>query len=447
MGLPSDNIIAEYDQRKIIGRNLVDFIDSLPVDIKQDARYLSKFVVGAGYGLFDYSLNAIWNEVVLVLRKKAVAYGIDIFFDAAVGGSKNRDFYQGEDDLPSLKDVVLLDTCRKLELIPDTTYKKLRHMLDMRNDVGISHPTDYAINAFELLGWLETCVQVLNDQPTEAALQVQAFVHNLKTKSDLIDSATKSTIEARINELPTHLCGNLLRTVFGIFVSTETDPAVRKNISLIGPAIWAACKSEPKYKLGIVLEGYKSNLHQDKYSLGAQFFEIVGGNSFRSETERSVILNEALEELYEKHNAWDNFHHETPVARKIASFVPDQASIPINVADELFKTVLMCRIGNGVNYNGGVSPGGKASYDHVLSLAGDKFAHLVVKAMRGHQLQNRLYNATCRTQARHALVEVRKNIINARLAECFDYLIDKIEADRTALNSKDFEELSAAYFA
>lgn len=112
MGLPSENIIAEFSQRKIIGSNLVDFINGLPADIKANARYLSKFVVGAGNGLFDYSLNAIWNEVVIVLRRKAVVYGIDIFFDAAVGGSKNRDFYQNEDDLSSLKDVVLLDTSR-----------------------------------------------------------------------------------------------------------------------------------------------------------------------------------------------------------------------------------------------------------------------------------------------------------------------------------------------
>jgi hypothetical protein len=143
VGLPSDNIIAAQSERAIIGENLPGYIRSLSPEIKRDARYLSKFVVGAGIGLFDYSLNAIWNEVVIDLRKKAVSYGLDIFFDAAVGGGRNRDFYQSEDDLGSLKDSVLLDSCRKLELISDTTYKKLKHILDMRNDIGISHPTNY----------------------------------------------------------------------------------------------------------------------------------------------------------------------------------------------------------------------------------------------------------------------------------------------------------------
>ena len=101
MGLPSENIIADIGQRKIIGDNIHGIIASLPYKTKKDARYLSKFVVGAGFGLFDYSLNAAWNEVVINLRRKAAVYELDIFFDAAVGGSKAREYYLSEDDLYS----------------------------------------------------------------------------------------------------------------------------------------------------------------------------------------------------------------------------------------------------------------------------------------------------------------------------------------------------------
>jgi len=210
MGLPSDNIIADQAERKTIGDNLDGLIRDLPDEIKKDARYLSKFVIGAGVGLFDYSLNAVWNEVVINLRKKAAIYGLDIFFDSAVGGSKAREYYKTEEDLASIKDSVLLDTCRKLELISDTTYKKLKHILDMRNDIGISHPTNYAINAFELLGWLKTCIsEVLNDNPTEAALKVQAFLQNLRMKTDALDSTTQQSIAKNFAELPSHLCDSL----------------------------------------------------------------------------------------------------------------------------------------------------------------------------------------------------------------------------------------------
>jgi hypothetical protein len=41
--------------------------------LKKDARYLSKFIAGSAVGLFDASLNFVWNEVVLSLRKKVVS--------------------------------------------------------------------------------------------------------------------------------------------------------------------------------------------------------------------------------------------------------------------------------------------------------------------------------------------------------------------------------------
>tara|TARA_R110002110_G_scaffold60184_16_gene169742 strand:- start:184 stop:1614 length:1431 start_codon:yes stop_codon:yes gene_type:complete len=446
MGLPSDNIIATADQRKLIGDNLESVISSLPIEAKQDARYLSKFVIGAGFGLFDYSLNAVWNEVVINLRKKAVAYGLEIFFDSAVGGSKAREFYTKEEHLASIKDSVLLDTSRKLELISDTTYKKLKHILDMRNDIGISHPTTYTINAFELLGWLQTCVsEVLNDNPTEAALQVQSFISNLRNQTLPLENAALQGIIARFTELPSHLCGSLLRTVFGIYVADETDPAVRKNISLFAPALWGTCKDEAKYKLGVVLEGYNVNLYKEKHQRGEQFFNVVQGNQFRSQSERVVIVDELITELRDKHNGWDNFHNEPPVAAQLYSYNPDQGSILDNLAQRLFKTVLMCRIGNGVNYNTGVSPGGMVYYNAILALAGDKYAPHVMASLPDFEIRNRLGNANCRNHAKAALTIVRANVINGRLLECLDYLLSNIDTDIACVSSTEFKKLSEGY--
>lgn len=446
VGLPSENIIADQHQRRVIGDNLDNIIRNLPADTKKDARYLSKFVIGAGFGLFDYSLNAVWNEVVINLRRKATVYGLDIFFDAAVGGSKAREYYTTEDDLASIKDSVLLDTCRKLELISDTTYKKLKHILDMRNDIGISHPNNYAINAFELLGWLQTCVsEVLNDNPTEAALQVQSFISNLRKQTVPLENAAVQGIANRIAQLPSHLCGSLLRTLFGIYVAGDTDPTVRKNISLIAPALWAACKDDAKYKLGIVLEGYNVNLYQEKHALGEQFFAGVGGNPYRSQSERVIIVDELITELRDKHNGWDNFHHEPPVVAQLYSYNPEQGSILENLAQRLFKTVLMCRVGNGVNYNEGVSPGGKRYYDAILALAGDKYTPHVMASLSDFEIRNRLGNATCRKHAKAALTIVKANVINQRLLECLDYLLANIDADQKCVSSSEFRKLSTGY--
>jgi hypothetical protein len=447
IGLPHDNIIAAQDQRAIIGQNLPGYIQSLAPQVKQGARYLSKFVVGAGIGLFDYSLNAIWNEVVLDLHKKAIAYGLDIFYDAAIGG-KAREFYQSEDDLRSVKDAVLLDTCRKLELISDTTHKKLKHILDMRNDIGISHPTNYTINAFELLGWLQTCIQdVLNDRPTEAALQVQAFIQNLKTYTQPLDPANVASIASKIGALASHHCGNVLRTMFGIYVSPDTDPQVRKNISLLAVSVWKSSSDETKYRLGLTLEGYNTNLYQEKYQLGEQFFQSVGGNAFRSNSERAIIVDGLLDQLLEKHQGWDNFHHEAPVADSISSYINGQQDILPNFAPKFVKVVLMCRIGRGLSYCDGVSPRGRTYYDRLIGLLGDQLAPLALAALTQYEVQAKLEREIARQQACLALTQLKAGVVNQRLVECIDFLIANLPANGKVVFDSRFKALSAGYIA
>lgn len=445
MGLPHDNIITAQDQRLIIGNNLPAYIAGLPANVKQDARYLSKFVVGAGFGLFDYSLNAIWNEVVLDLHKKVIAYGLDIFYDAAVGG-KAREFYQVEDDLRSIKDAVLLDTCRKLELISETTHKKLKHILDMRNDIGISHPTNYTINAFELLGWLTTCIQdVLNDRPTPAALQVQAFIQNLKKHTQPLDTANVANIANKINELASHHCGNILRTMFGIYVAQDTDPQVRKNIALLAVSVWAASSDQAKYALGLTLEGYNTNLYQDKYVLGEQFFQAVHGNSFRSNAERSIIVDALIDELLAKHNGWDNFHHEGPAADAVMSFINGQQDLLPNFAFKLVKVFLLCRIGRGIPYNDGVSPRGRLYYDRLLTLLGDQYAAMALAALSHYEIQNQLEKVICRQQAVAALQVLKTTVVNARLIEAIDFLLTHLPANGKAVFDARFKTLTTGY--
>jgi hypothetical protein len=125
--------------------------------------------------------------------------------------------------------------------------------------------------------------------------------------------------------------------------------------------------------------------------------------------------------------------------------VPDQNSIFDNLAMRLFKVVMMCRIGRGVTYNGGVSPTGRRYYDSILSIAGDKFAPHVMASLSDFEIRAKLSRDLCRKHSKDSLILVKANVINARLIECLDYLIANIEGNSSCVNSAEFRKLSSGY--
>jgi hypothetical protein len=180
-----------------------------------------------------------------------------------------------------------------------------------------------------------------------------------------------------------------------------------------------------------------------KYFEGEQFFQFVSGNPYRSPHERALIVDDLLDRLLAKHNGWDNFHHEAPVADSLASYISGQSDILPSYAEKLVKVVLMCRIGRGVSYCDGVSPRGKMYYDNLLTLLGDKYSHFAITALTHYEIQQKLESSLCRTQASLALDVIKQNIVNERLSECLDYLISRIEKNSRCVLNSDFKKLSA----
>ncbi|MBY0355323.1 MAG: hypothetical protein K2Q12_06280, partial [Rickettsiales bacterium] len=140
-----------------------------------------------------------------------------------------------------------------------------------------------------------------------------------------------------------------------------------------------------------------------------------------------------------------NFHHEPPVVANICSFIPDQSSIFPNLAERLFKTILISRIGRGITYCQGVSPRAKPYYDSILRMAGDQYTPMILALLTHYEIQSLLSRSICRTQAKEALEMVKQNVINERLLECLNYLIAKIEESQSCTNSAEFRKLSAQY--
>lgn len=445
-GLPTENIIASTDERRIVGENLPAFLNALSQDEKRDARYLSKFIGSTAIGLFDAALNYVWNEVVHNLRKKAVVYGVDLFFDAAVGGSA-RASYSNEDDLPGLKDIVLLDTCRKLELISDVVYIKLAHILTMRNEVAASHPNVEKIGGFELLGWLQTCVRdVLQDQPSESAIRIKALVANLRASQNLLDAQTVSRFATEVNNLSLPHVKNLVLTIFGLYCAPDTSSVLRGNILKLAPHIWTHAPDNIKYRIGIIIDGYRTNLQNDRLALGLDFLKAVDGLRYETIPARTVALTTLTTRLGQVHTEYDNFWHEPPIMAEILRYFGTVDDIPGEVLPHLTKLVLRCRLGRGLSYRNGVSPAGAPLYDRYLGILNDAgVVHAIVSLFVDPTLNASLRNPICQQHLAAVLSILSARAISDRLRSVIDYLRADVKSAWSASTRKDFRELASPY--
>lgn len=440
--LPTENIIASPQERNLIMDALPKFILSLPEENRKDARYLSKFIAGAAVGLFDASLNFVWNEVVINLRRKVIIYGLDLFFDEAVGG-KNRDNFSTEEDLAGIKDRTLLDTCLKLELISELVHKKLVHILDMRNDIGSSHPNQYSINSYELLGWLQTCInEVIKEEASKSSITVRQIIDNVKRSTSKFNKDYIAQFETSIKEVSKVLIGNLLTTLFNLFISNKTDSIVKQNISLLVPIVWNEALDSKKYSLGIQIANFKANLDAEKVKNAELFFDICDGKRYLTESDRIVTLSELSENLQQTHYAWDNYYNEVPIARDIMAFIKKSEDIPEAIEVKLIEAFLTCRIGREVSWHHGISPNGLKYYNHFFELLNQNQVILVLKSIIKPEFSSCFYGSIRTENFKNLLEMIKEKIpLTERIKDVIDFLLSEPDISNIA-HSKKFSELS-----
>lgn len=427
LGLPFEGIIASEKERNTMASILPQTFEALTPEVKKEAVYLSKFVASSAIGLYDAGLNYIWNEVVLSLREKVKLYGLDLFFDAAVGGDV-RESYSSEEDLVSIKDNTLIDACRKLEIISDVLHQKLKHILYMRNHIGASHANTESIRTFELLGWLETCVNdIIADKPSEGAIFVQQLIINIK-KEDLVISTTRlEQIKDTLSRQHTRIAGNLLLTLFSIFTRSGTSQVVRGNILKLAPIAWDLSLDNKKYEIGFKIDQLGLNLDEETANIGETFIEKCNGISYKTTSSKTRELNSLLDRLYRTHLAWDNFYYEGPIIKEIKKYISTTADILPNIEDKLIKTVLICRIGNGVNYCNGVAPSAKSHYDEIIQLFNPKQVKILMRFINAPEIRNNLSNSNMARQLIDLLQLINLDLQEGRTAEAIEYIVNNLE--------------------
>jgi len=373
--LPIDSVLVPIKEKERVIAILPHVIEDIDIKKRERAYYLSKFVAACSVGLFDSALNYLWNETILNLREKVIAFDLDFFFDNAISDSNKRSKFTEAKDLVGLGDRDFIDACKKTGLISDIGYLHLIHINDMRNHASAAHPNNVNLTALDLLDWLEKCLkEVLSKEPTGAILEIRRLIHNLKTIS--ITPTDAREFIASIKNAPKELIHSFLTYLFGIYTDSKIQASVKLNIKLLAKDIWGLSSEGKKYEIGKKYGNFALNCDIDRKKLAYEFLELVDGLSYLSDDQRILNIQDSIDSLYAAHLEFNNFYTEESHVKTVIKFIGEQ-SFPIQIIDDLVKVIMICKLGN--NY--GVAYSAEPYYNSIINRFQDEEILVFIKLL------------------------------------------------------------------
>ena len=347
VGLPSKDVLVEMDQRARVLQNYQGAIDLLDAEKRSRSMYLSKMLAAVSAGLFDAALNYLWDETVGELRRRIAQYDLAYFFDIAVSSPERRKAFKSETDLPQLPDQDLIRASYEIGLISEIGYQQLDLIRYMRNYASAAHPNQNEINAYQLLGWIETCIkEVITLPESRVVAETRRLLENVR--NGLVTADSSNVIAEFFSDLQPDQADNLAAGFFGLYVAPETNEPARDGVRLLMPHLWIHVTETKRHDFGIKYGKYVANGDTDRSERARELLDVVEGAAYLPEQVRVAEISTAIDELLLAHRGYNNFYTEPTLARRLLILtgepVPNSVKIPyVTALVEAFLTN-----GNGV---------------------------------------------------------------------------------------------------
>jgi len=352
-GLPVRDVLVSAEERRAVIHAFQDAIAVLPLDRRENAYYLSKYVVAITIGLFDAALNYLWNETVVALRHLVSHTDMQFFFDTIEKRPDVRKTLQSAEDLSKIGEGVLIDGCYRIALLSEVNHARLKHINFMRNHASAAHPNQNDLTGAEMIGWLSNCLRyVITAEPSLEVTRVDRLLHQIRNSP--ISPADVPVITNGLLQLPRPRIDDLLWTIQGIYCDTSQQSQTRTNIDYLSKTIWNASTKGRRHEVGARYAEFVKHAEADKKVLLHNFLTVVEGLNYRSEEVLVVEMLDSLRTLRSVHIANDNFYNERNYARLLAASLPQSGRVPDAVRSEWVKIISLCYIGNGLGYREGV---------------------------------------------------------------------------------------------
>lgn len=182
LGLPVDNILQPISEREKILSSLQSILTLLNKDEKEKSDYLTKFVITSTIGLFDASINYLWDETIKALRKLVVDFDIFYFSNVATSVNSRYKTVSCEEDLELIQDHDFLEICRRIGIINDVNFERLNHVNYLRNHISAAHPANDETNGYEIVSSLENCIRyAIKATPDSSSVCIKTLIFNIRT--------------------------------------------------------------------------------------------------------------------------------------------------------------------------------------------------------------------------------------------------------------------------
>lgn len=442
LNLPIDNILQPIEEREKILEALRRILNLLSNNDKEKAVYLSKFVITSTIGLFDASLNYLWDETVKVLRKLVASFDLFYYFNVAASISGRYKNLSTEDDLPLINDHDMLEICRRIGLINDVNFERLNHVNYLRNHASAAHPSENDTNGYEIVSCLENCIRyAIQANPDASSVQIKTLLTNVRTLE--IPKEDVKVICNEITKLEQCRIDDLLFTLYGMYSDETASDIIEKNIVSIAPCVFENASEEKKYVIGAKYGLYQKQGNVKRKEKTLRFLEIVNGIQYKDEDSLAAELQEKLQDLKSVHYDTNNFYNEYAPAVAIQYSLPVNNQIPRAVKVDFVKVISICYIGNGLGYRDGVCESALPYYKQYIQLFKDDEIVIFLKFIKDIDFQNLLSSPKQEERAKKLInfmfaktnVPVLKELLNDVLN--FKGKISKVSKDTSFSNKLD----------
>jgi hypothetical protein len=430
LGLPSENVLVPIRERGRVITNLPGVIEQVPTTLLPSSHYISKFVAACGAGLFDAALNFLWDETIQNLRAKVARFDLEYFFDSVVTNPDRRRRLKDEDSLVELDDWELVRGCQLTGILSEIGFKHLDYIRNMRNWASAAHPNQVDLTGLQLVSWLETCIrEVVAAEPSGPVIEVRRLLGNIRTNH--LTTADVAPINHNIQLLPAGLATSLLRTIFGMFVDVNVTADAKNNIRLIAMAAWNQAPREAKQELGLKYAVFAANGELTKRDSAREFLETVRGLTFLPSDTLALEISEKVENLYEAHTSFNNFHHEPAQARALAAYIPETGDVPEAVRSQYVKAIVMCYVGNGY----GVSNAAYRYYEMLVSRFKDAEILILCRLPLDPEFASRLQFSQCAEQFRCLARYLMARTSNQMLIDVLEFIGSRADQQISKLST------------